>query len=82
MVDAYSRHRYEEAAALAREVIAERPDLPEAYEDLALALRQLERHGEAIEALRSALRRGARPRVAAPAARPRPRRGRAGPPRR
>jgi arylsulfatase A-like enzyme/tetratricopeptide (TPR) repeat protein len=58
VVDAYSRGRYEEAAALARQLTAERPDLPEAYENLALALRQLERHGEAIEALRSALRQG------------------------
>jgi arylsulfatase A-like enzyme/tetratricopeptide (TPR) repeat protein len=58
VIDAYSRQRYAEAAALAREVIAERPDLPEAYEDLALALQQLERHGEAIEALQGALRRG------------------------
>jgi arylsulfatase A-like enzyme/Tfp pilus assembly protein PilF len=58
VIDAYSRHRYAEAATLAREVIAERPDLPEAYENLALALQQLERHGEAIEALQGALRRG------------------------
>jgi arylsulfatase A-like enzyme len=57
-VDAYSRRRYEEAAALARQAIAERPDLAEAYEHLALALRQLERHGEAIAALQSALQRG------------------------
>ncbi len=57
-VDAYSRRHYEEAAALAREVIAERPDLAEAYEHLALALRQLERHGEAIAALESARARG------------------------
>jgi arylsulfatase A-like enzyme/tetratricopeptide (TPR) repeat protein len=58
VVDAYSRGRYEEAAGLARQLTAERPDLPEAYENLALALRQLERPGEAIEALRSALERG------------------------
>ncbi|HEV8580195.1 MAG TPA: sulfatase-like hydrolase/transferase [Thermoanaerobaculia bacterium] len=57
-VDAYSRGHYEEAAALARQAIAERPDLTEAYEDLALALRQLERHGEAIAALQSALQSG------------------------
>ncbi len=59
VVDAYSRRRYEEAAALARQAIAERPDLAEAYEHLALALRQLERQGEAIAALRNALQRGA-----------------------
>jgi len=58
VVDAYSRGRYEEAATLARELTAERPDFAEAYENLALSLRQLERHGEAIEALRSALRHG------------------------
>jgi len=58
VVDAYSRRRYEEAAALARQVIAERPDLAEAYEQEALALRQLERHGEAIAALQNALRHG------------------------
>jgi arylsulfatase A-like enzyme/Tfp pilus assembly protein PilF len=59
VIDAYSRHRYEEAAALARRVIAERPDLAEAYEDLALALQQLERPGEAIAALESAVAHGA-----------------------
>jgi arylsulfatase A-like enzyme/Tfp pilus assembly protein PilF len=58
VVDAYSRRRYEEAAALARQAIAARPDLAEAYEHLALALRQLERHGEAIAALRSAVQAG------------------------
>ncbi len=58
VVDAYSRHRYEEAAALARQAVAERPDLSEAYEHLALALRQLERHGEAIATLRDGLRQG------------------------
>ncbi|HEV2856079.1 MAG TPA: sulfatase-like hydrolase/transferase [Thermoanaerobaculia bacterium] len=58
VVDAYSRGRYEEAATLARQVVAERADLPEAYEHLSLALRQLERDGEAIEALQNALARG------------------------
>jgi arylsulfatase A-like enzyme/Flp pilus assembly protein TadD len=58
VVDAYSRGRYEEAAGLAREVAAERPDLPEAYEHLSLALRQLGRDSEAIEALQGALGRG------------------------
>jgi arylsulfatase A-like enzyme/Tfp pilus assembly protein PilF len=55
VVDLYSRGSYEEAARLAREVIAERPELAEAYEHAALALRQLERHAEAIEVLRSGL---------------------------
>ena len=58
LIDAYSRHRYEEAVTLGREVIAERPDLAEAYEDLALALRQLERHAEAVTVLQSAMDRG------------------------
>ncbi|HEY7215709.1 MAG TPA: sulfatase-like hydrolase/transferase [Thermoanaerobaculia bacterium] len=60
-VEAYSRRRYEEAAEISRQVIAERPDLAEAYEHLALALRQLERHDEAIAALESARRRGVQP---------------------
>jgi arylsulfatase A-like enzyme/Flp pilus assembly protein TadD len=55
VVDFYSRGRYEEAARLAREVIAERPELAEAYEHAALSLRQLERHAEAVEVLRSGL---------------------------
>jgi protein O-GlcNAc transferase len=36
-------------------VIAERPELAEAYEHAALSLRQLERHAEAVEVLRSGL---------------------------
>ncbi len=55
VVDLYSRGRHEEAARLAQEVIAERPELAEAYEHAALSLRQLERHTEAIELLRSGL---------------------------
>ncbi|MEA2561828.1 MAG: arylsulfatase [Acidobacteriota bacterium] len=55
VVDFYSRGNYEGAVRLAREVIAERPELAEAYEHAALALRQLERHAEAIEVLRSGL---------------------------
>jgi arylsulfatase A-like enzyme/Flp pilus assembly protein TadD len=57
-IDAYSRRRYEEAARLCREAIAERPDLADAYQNLALSLQQLERPDEAVEALRSALRHG------------------------
>jgi tetratricopeptide (TPR) repeat protein len=57
IIDLYSRRRYEAAAALAREVVAARPDLTEAAEQLALALRQLERPDEAIAALRTALAR-------------------------
>lgn len=59
-IELYSLRRYEEAAALARETVAARPDLTEAAEHLALALRQLERHDEAIAALRSALGRAPR----------------------
>ncbi|MEA2693871.1 MAG: arylsulfatase [Acidobacteriota bacterium] len=58
VVDAYSRHRYELAARLARACIAARPDLSEAYEHLALSLRQLERPEEAIQALRDGLAHG------------------------
>ncbi|HVT16454.1 MAG TPA: sulfatase-like hydrolase/transferase [Thermoanaerobaculia bacterium] len=60
VVDLYSRKRYAEAARLAREVVAARPAMGEAYEHLALALRRLERRGEAIAVLESAVRRGLR----------------------
>ena len=59
VIDHYSRGRYAEAADLAREVVEARPSMAEGYEHLALALRQIERHGEAVEVLRSALARGA-----------------------
>jgi arylsulfatase A-like enzyme/tetratricopeptide (TPR) repeat protein len=55
VIDLYSRGHYEEAARLAKQVIAERPELAEAYEHAALSLRQLERHAEAIEVLRSGI---------------------------
>ncbi len=61
VVDAYSRGRYEEAAALARAVVAARPDLAEGYEHLALALARLERPGEAIQVLQGAVARGTAP---------------------
>ncbi|HEX7182008.1 MAG TPA: sulfatase-like hydrolase/transferase [Thermoanaerobaculia bacterium] len=57
VIDLYSRNRFAEAAALAREVVQARPTMAEGYEHLALSLRQLERHGEAIEALREGVRR-------------------------
>lgn len=57
VIDLYSRQRYAEAAALAREVVQARPAMAEGYEHLALALRQLERHAEAIDALREGVRR-------------------------
>lgn len=56
VIDLYSRSRYAEAAALAREVVQARPTMAEGYEHLSLSLRQLERHGEAIEALREGVR--------------------------
>ncbi|HYO16070.1 MAG TPA: sulfatase-like hydrolase/transferase [Thermoanaerobaculia bacterium] len=59
VIDHYSRGRYAEAADLARQVVKARPSMAEGYEHLALALRQIERHGEAIEVLRSALAQGA-----------------------
>lgn len=57
---AYGDGDLEGAAALAREVIAERPDMALGYERLAFVLRQVERPGEAIAVLRSALERGVR----------------------
>lgn len=55
VIDLYSRGRHEDAAALSREVIAERPDMAEGYEHAALSLRMLERHDEAVSVLRSGL---------------------------
>ncbi|HEX3126021.1 MAG TPA: sulfatase-like hydrolase/transferase [Thermoanaerobaculia bacterium] len=55
VVDLYSRGRYAEAVALSREVIAERPDMAEAYEHAALSLQVLERQDEAVAVLRSGL---------------------------
>jgi tetratricopeptide (TPR) repeat protein len=60
-IDLYSRGRYEEAAAAARRAIDQRPDMAEGYERLGSALRQLERHDEAIAALRDGLRRADQP---------------------
>ncbi|HYG63225.1 MAG TPA: sulfatase-like hydrolase/transferase [Thermoanaerobaculia bacterium] len=57
VVDAYSRGRYEEAARVARQVVAARPTLAEGYEHLALALRQLERQDEAVTVLRQGVTR-------------------------
>ena len=58
IVEDYTRGDYESAVRRSRAVIAARPAMSEPYEHLALSLRQLERPGEAIEALRAALRRG------------------------
>jgi len=54
-IDAYSRGRYEDAARIALQVVAERPEIAEGYEHAALALRQLERPDEAIAILRRGL---------------------------
>ncbi len=58
LVESYTRGDFESAVRLAREVIVARPTMSEAYENLALSLRQLERPAEAITALEAALRRG------------------------
>lgn len=58
IVEDYGRGDYEASARLSREVIVARPTMSEPYEHLALALRQLERPAEAIEALQAALARG------------------------
>jgi arylsulfatase A-like enzyme len=47
----YTQRRYAEAVELDRKIIAERPGMSSVYEEMALALRQLERHDEAIAAL-------------------------------
>jgi len=57
IIDLYSRGRYREAIVAARELIARYPGLGEAYEDLALALRMLERGDEAVTVLRQGLDR-------------------------
>ena len=54
----YAARRYGEAADLYRKLIAQRPTMSEAYEQLALSLRQLERHDEAIAVLETALGKG------------------------
>lgn len=54
----YSARRFAEAVEVDRRVIAQRPTMPEVYEHMALALRQLERHDEAIALLEGAVARG------------------------
>jgi tetratricopeptide (TPR) repeat protein len=54
----YEARRFAEAAELDKKIIAERPTIPSVYEDMALALRQIERHDEAIAALKTAIARG------------------------
>lgn len=59
MVRAYGEARYEDAVGFGRRALAVRPATPEAYENAALALRQLERHEEAITLLRQGIAAGA-----------------------
>jgi arylsulfatase A-like enzyme/Flp pilus assembly protein TadD len=54
----YAQRRYAEAAELDRKIIAERPGMPSVYEEMALSLRQLERHDEAIAVLQAAVAKG------------------------
>lgn len=56
-IDHYSRGRYEAAATVARQIVAQRPDMAEGYDHLSLALRQLERLDEAVAVLRDGLER-------------------------
>jgi tetratricopeptide (TPR) repeat protein len=58
VIDAYERHDLSKALALAREVVAARPDMAAGRELLAFVLQQNERVGEAIEKLRVAIRSG------------------------
>lgn len=58
LIDLYSRGHYEEAVKVGREVVAERPNMAEGYDDLALALRELNRGDEAVALLRGAVKRG------------------------
>lgn len=59
VIDLYSRGELERAAQVARALIRERPETSEAYDHLALALRALERHDEAIAALEAGMARAA-----------------------
>jgi len=59
VIDLYSRGDLAAAAALGREVVAERPGMGAGYEHLALVLRQQEDLRGAIEVLETALERGA-----------------------
>jgi arylsulfatase A-like enzyme/Tfp pilus assembly protein PilF len=58
VIDAYERHDVPKALKLAKEVVAERPEMSAGRELLAFVLQQSERVPEAIENLRSAIRTG------------------------
>lgn len=58
LIDAYSRGDLPTAARLAQGVVEARPTMALGYEHLALILRQMERPGEAIAVMNSAVERG------------------------
>lgn len=58
VMELYGRGDLPAAAAVAAELVEERPTMPEGYQHLALILRQLERPAEAVRVLETALARG------------------------
>jgi arylsulfatase A-like enzyme/Tfp pilus assembly protein PilF len=58
VIEAYEKHDVERALVLAREVVAERPQMSAGRELLAFVLQQHEQIGEAIANLREAIRTG------------------------
>ncbi len=58
VIDAYERHDVARALALAKEVVAERPDMAAGHELLAFVLQQSENVPAAIDNLRAAIRGG------------------------
>jgi len=58
-IDAYARGELETTLRLSRELIAARPEMPLAYEQAAIVLRDLARPREAIEVMETAVARGA-----------------------
>jgi Tfp pilus assembly protein PilF len=58
VIEAYEKHDIERALVLAREVVAERPQMSAGRELLAFVLQQHEQIGEAIANLREAIRTG------------------------
>jgi arylsulfatase A-like enzyme/Flp pilus assembly protein TadD len=59
IIDLYSRGELERTVEVARGLIRERPETSEAYDHMALALRALERHDEAIATLEAGMARAA-----------------------
>lgn len=60
VIDFYSRGCFADAVKVGREVIAAQPQMAEGYDDVALALRRMNRDDEAIDLLRQAVKRGVR----------------------